>query len=307
MAFSASDAAFEGFRLVRRNPLALVAWALVYAVLSLIALVAVSGIVEPLIQWSESAEALESSTATTAEVGAMLQTFGAIFLQISWLIPISLFVGAVLAAAVARGVLNPKAKGFGYVRFGMDEVRVMVVTFVLGVLMTAACVVVFMLIGIIGGIAAASGAGWGWLVALAVGLAGVALLIWLAVRLSLAVPITVAENRMAFFDSFALTKGRFWPLLGMAIIAGVMTLIISFLSSIITMPLGVMSGMESWSFGPNSDPEALRAMLDISNPWVIASSLVEAIVYALTVGVLYAPFAAAYRDIKGLGSETPTA
>lgn len=307
MAFSASDAAFEGFRLVRRNPLALVAWALVYAVLSLAALVAVSGVVDPLIQWSEAAEALESSNATPAEVGAMLQTFGVIFLQIAWLIPISLFVSAVLAAAVARGVLNPKAKGFGYLRFGMDEVRVTVVTFVLGLLMTALCIAVFMAVGVIGGISAAAGANWGWLVALAAGLGGIALLIWLAVRLSLAVPITVAENRFAFFESFAVTKGRFWPLLGMAIIAGVMTLIISFLSSVITMPLGMMSGMEGWNFSAGSDPEALRAALDITNPWVIASSVVEAIVYALTVGVMYAPFAAAYRDIKGLGPDTPTA
>lgn len=307
MAFSASDAAFEGFRLVRRNPLALVAWALVYAVLSLAALVAVSGVVDPLIQWSEAAETLESSNATPAEVGAMLQTFGVIFLQIAWLIPISLFVSAVLAAAVARGVLNPKAKGFGYLRFGMDEVRVTVVTFVLGLLMTALCIAVFMAVGVIGGISAAAGANWGWLVALAAGLGGIALLIWLAVRLSLAVPITVAENRFAFFESFAVTKGRFWPLLGMAIIAGVMTLIISFLSSVITMPLGMMSGMEGWNFSAGSDPEALRAALDITNPWVIASSVVEAIVYALTVGVMYAPFAAAYRDIKGLGPDTPTA
>jgi hypothetical protein len=307
MAFSASDAAFEGFRLVRRNPLALVAWALVYAVLSLGALVAVAGIVEPLIEWSERAEALESSNPTPAEFGAMFQAFGQIFLQISWLIPISLFVSAVLAAAVARGVLNPKAKGFGYLRCGMDEVRVTAVTFVLGLLMTLLCVAVVMVIGMIGGFSTASGANWGWLIALAAGLGGFGLVIWLAVRLSLAVPITVAENRMAFFDSFAVTKGRFWPLLGMAIIAGVMTLIISFLSSIITMPLGMMSGMEGMNFGPNSDPELLRAALDISNPWVIASSLVEAIVYALTVGVMYAPFAAAYRDIKGLGAETPTA
>lgn len=307
MAFSASDAAFEGFRLVRRNPLALVAWALVYAVLSLAALVAVSGVVDPLIQWSEAAETLESSNATPAEVGAMLQTFGVIFLQIAWLIPISLFVSAVLAAAVARGVLNPKAKGFGYLRFGMDEVRVTVVTFVLGLLMTALCIAVFMAVGVIGGISAAAGANWGWLVALAAGLGGIALLIWLAVRLSLAVPITVAENRFAFFESFAVTKGRFWPLLGMAIIAGVMTLIISFLSSVITMPLGMMSGMEGWNFSAGSDPEALRAALDITNPWVIVSSVVEAIVYALTVGVMYAPFAAAYRDIKGLGPDTPTA
>ena len=43
----------------------------------------------------------------------------------------------------------------------------------------------------------------------------------------------------------------------------------------------------------------MRAALDVSNPWVIANAVVEAIVSALTVGILYAPFAAAYRDITG--------
>ena len=51
----------------------------------------------------------------------------------------------------------------------------------------------------------------------------------------------------------------------------------------------------------------MAAALDVTNPWVIVNALVEAVVYALTVGVMYAPFAAAYRDIKGLGAETPTA
>ena len=32
MSFSATDAAFEGFRVVRRNPVALVAWTVVYLV-----------------------------------------------------------------------------------------------------------------------------------------------------------------------------------------------------------------------------------------------------------------------------------
>ena len=40
---------------------------------------------------------------------------------------------------------------------------------------------------------------------------------------------------------------------------------------------------------------------------MIASAFVEAVVYALTVGVLYAPFAAAYRDITGFGVAEPTA
>lgn len=309
MAFSGSDLAFEGFRLVRRNPMALVAWALLYAVLSLASLFAISNAVEPMIAWGERAEALEnaSPTPTPAEVMAVFQDFGEVILSLAWLLPVSLIVSAMLMAAVARAVLNPRAGGFGYLRLGMDEVRVFVVTLVLGLLMMFAWMAVFVLVAMLGGIASASGANWLWLFVVLGGLAGVAAIIWLAVRLSLAVPITVAENRFAFFDSFGLTRGRFWPLFGMAVIAIVMVLVVQLLSNIVTMPLGMMTGQTGWSFGTAEDPEVLRAALDVGNPWVIASALAEAAVYALVVGVMYAPFAAAYREIKGLGPETPTA
>lgn len=309
MGFSASDAAFEGFRLVRRNPMALVAWALLYAVLSLASVFAVSNAIEPMIAWSERAEALEnaSPTPTPAEVLAVFQDFGGVILGLSWLLPVSLIVSAMLMAAVARAVLNPRAGGFGYLRLGMDEVRVFVVTLVLGLLLTFAWMALFVLVAVLAGIAGASELNWLWLFVVLGGMAGVAAIIWLAVRLSLAVPITVAENRFAFFDSFSLTRGRFWPLFGMAVIAIAMVLVVQLLSAIVTMPLGMMTGQGAWSFGGAEDPEVLRAALDISNPWVIASALAEAAVYALVVGVMYAPFAAAYRDIKGLGPETPTA
>jgi len=300
MAFSATDAAFEGFRLVRRKPMVVVAWSLLYAVLSLTALFVMSRSIGALLDWSAQAEAMEAGGATPAEIGQLFQAFGGVLLNLAWLLPVALLVSAMLSAAVARGVLEPKAGGFGYLRLGKDEMRVLVVTLVLSVLMSALAMVVFAVVGVMKGFAAAAGEGWGWLIAVIVGLAGAAALIWLAVRLSLAVPITVAEKRMAIFDSFALTRGRFWPLLGMAIIAGVMVLIVGFLSSIVTMPLSLMSGLEGWTFGAHDNPEAMRAALDVSNPWVIASALVEAIVNALTVAVLYAPFAAAYRDLKGL-------
>ena len=309
MAFSASDAAFEGFRLVRRNPMALVAWTLLYAVLSLASVFAMSNAIGPMIEWSERAETLENATQTPtpADMMAMFQQFGEVILSVAWLLPVSLVVGAVLMAAVARAVLNPRAGGFGYLRLGMDELRVFVVTLVLGILMVFAWLAMWIVVAVLAGIAGATGANWLWLFVILGGLAGVGAIIWLAVRLSLAVPITVAENRFAFFDSFGVTRGRFWPLFGMAVIAVVMVLVVQLLSAIVTMPLALMTGQEMWSFGATEDPEALRAALDVSNPWVIASALAEAVVYALTVGVLYAPFAAAYRDIKELGPETPTA
>jgi hypothetical protein len=307
MAFSATDAAFEGFRLVRRNPLALLAWTLLYAVLTLTALFSLSTVIGPLEAWSARAEAMESvDQPGLDQVMALMSEFGAIMAQVAWLLPVSMVVGAMLGAAVARGVLTPSRDRFGYLRLGMDEVRVLVVTFVLGLVMGLAAFVAFMAWGLL--IAAAKAGGGDGVAAIAaiVGfLAIVCGFIWLAVRLSLAVPITVAEKRFAFFDSFAVTKGRFWPLLGMAVLAIVMMLLIQLLSSIVTMPLAIISGLESWSFGAGQDPEAVRAALDVTNPWVIGQAVVEAIVYALTVGVMYAPFAAAWRDITG--KATPAA
>ena len=308
MSFSATEAAFEGFRLVRRKPLALVAWALLYAVVSLASLFAVSTAMGPLARVTEMAEALEGVTdPARADVMALFQAMGEVLLALGWLFPVSIVVAAMLAAAVARGVLTPRAGGFGYLKLGMDEVRVVVVTVVLSVLWIVLLMALIFLVGIAAGIAQASGSGAAVLVAVAIGLAGVLLSIWLAVRLSLAVPITVARKKIAIFDSFSVTKGRFWPLLGMIILTAVMVIIIGVLSTIITLPLGMMSGLGSWSMGSDAtDLAAMQARFDLTNPWVIGSALVEAIVYALTVGVMYAPFAAAYRDITGFGVEAPT-
>ncbi len=301
MAFSATDAAFEGFRLVRRNPLALVAWTLLYAVLTLTALFSLSNMMGPLEAWTVQAEALDGvDQPSLDQVMEMMAGLGAIMAQVSWLLPITMVVGAMLSAAVARGVLKPSSDAFGYLRLGMDELRVLVVTFVLGLVMCLFAFVAMLAFGLLIGVVRAAGGGG---VAVSVGIIGFLALvwffIWLSVRLSLAVPITVAEKRFAFFDSFALTKGRFWPLLGMAVLAIVMVLLVQLLSSIVSMPIAIASGMESWSFGADQDSAAVIAALDVSNPWVIAHAVVEAIVSALTVGILYAPFTAAYRAIKG--------
>lgn len=307
MAFSATDAAFEGFRLVRRNPVALLAWALLYAVISLASLLAVNAAAEPLVAWVEAAEALEGVTSPSqADIMAMVQPMLAVLARVAWLVPLSLAVSAMLWTAVMRGVLTPEAGGFGYLRLGKDEGRVFVVTFVLFLLGGLYALTAMILVGALAGVAGAANAGLGVLVGLAAILGAAALAVWLAVRLSLAVPITFAEKRIALFDSFALTRGRFWPLLGMAIIVVVMALIISLLASIVILPLQLLSGLQWGGFGAEPDWEAFRAVMDVRNPWVIANALAEAVVYALIVGVVYAPFAAVYRGLKGLPA-TPDA
>ena len=300
MAFSATDAAFEGFRLVRRNPVALVGWTLLYLVYTLATLFASGGMMRSMSVWLEQVEALEAGPPPSSPEALLpiMESYMAAMSHMAWAIPLSLVIGAVLMAAIARAVLTPGTGGFGYMRLGMDEVRVFVVTLVIAILYAIATAVAFVAALILGGIAISVLEGWGALVMVLAILAAIAFKIWQGVRWSLAVPITIDQKKFAFFDSFAATKGRFWPLLGMALIAFIMVVIVSLLAGIVTMPISMMGGMSM--FGTMSDdPTEMFRNFNPTNPWMIASSVVNAIVYALTVAVIYAPFSAAYRDIVG--------
>ena len=301
MAFSATDAAFEGFRLVRRNPMALVIWSALYLILSLASLYASAASLGGMVAMNELIEGMEASPpANFQDMFPVFEAYGQAMSHTLWLMPISLAVGSVIHAAVARGVLTPEDKAFGYVRFGMDEVRVLVVSIVI----TLAAILIYCLaiavVIAIGAVAIATEQAWMGLVVVLAIFAAVALMVWLAVRWSLAIPIVVAEKRFAFFDSFALTRGRFWPLLGMAIIAGLLSVVIWFLSMIVVMPVSMMSGMGMMSaMGASTDPSAMLEAFDPTSPWMIATAVLNAIIYALMVGVVYAPFSAAYRGIAG--------
>lgn len=300
MSFSATDAAFEGFRVVRRNPLALVAWTVVYLIYTVGALFASGGMMKSMAVWMEQMEALENGPAPTSPeaFAPIMESYFQAMSHMAWTIPVSMIVSSILMAAISRAVLSSGTGSFGNIRLGMDELRVFVVTLVICILTAIVATVVFVLAAVIGGFAIAAMEGWGGLVMALALLAAGAFVIWLSVRWSLAVPITVAEKRFAIFDSFNLTKGRFWPLLGMALIAGVMACVIALLASVVTMPLSMMGGMSMFG-NMGEDPVEMMRNFDPTSPWMLASAVVNAIVYALTVAVVYAPFTAAYKGIKG--------
>ena len=291
MAFSATDAVFEGFRVVRRRPMTLVWWSLFYMVVMALAMAVIGG---SLIRLVNAAEALETAgTPSPEDFMPILQLYMGIFAVV---LPVSLAAGAAIYAAVSRAVLRPEESRFGYLRLGMDEVRVLVVTLVLGLGFIALSGVMFMLVGIVGGLAASLEAPWLWLVAVLLGL---------AVRLSLAVPITVGERRIAILDSFRLTRGRFWPLLGMAILAGVLSLVVGLLGSLVLTPLQFMTG--GMTRLQDLEGAALAEILQTAWPMIAVWIVSNAILSALQVAVVYAPFSAAYRAIKGSGGEAVSA
>lgn len=292
MGFSATEAAFEGFRVVRRKPLALVWWAGTYL---LVMAVGFALIAAPLVNLMVAMQTLQSSSGAPdmTEFQPVWAAYGAIMPIV---FPLGIIFGAVMNAAIVRSVVSPQSDAFGYMRLGMDEVRTAVVTLVLTILSILVSGLVFGLVGIMFGFAAAAEMPLLVLVGVVATIGGLVLMAWLAARLSLAVPITVAEKRIAIFDSWGLTKGRTWPIIGMAIIAFVMTVVVSLLGSLIFLPLTMMVGaMNDWTALEGMTlPEILAAV----GPALAVSILVQAVMSSLQLAVVYAPFSAAYRDIK---------
>lgn len=293
MAFSATDAAFEGFRVVRRNPLTLVFWALFYLVILAAGFALLGG---SFISLTAAAEQLEQAggTPTPEEFMPVLAAYTTL---IAIVVPLSLIASAVVYAAVSRAVLRPDEKRFGYMRLGMDEVRVLVVSLVLALLFMLLGVIIFGVIGSLAGLATAGEIPALWIAVVLLSLAAVCLFVWLAVRLSLAIPITMAERRIAIFESFGVTRGRFWALLGMALLAVVMSMVVGLLGSLVFMPLQLATGGVAGLGG--LEGEDLAGILQVAWPAIAAWIVSNAILSALQVAVVYAPFSAAYRDLVG--------
>lgn len=301
MAFSPSDAAFEGFRLARRSPLTILLWALFYGLLTVVVLGVAGG---PMANFMQMAQGLEAGgEPTEAEMMAFMSAY---FSFLGLIVPISLILGSIVLAAVNRAILRPEERAFGYLRLGMDEVRVLVVqlalTVILGLGFGLLAAVVFGTLGAAMGMANDSTGPILGLVMFVAMIAFVGLVIWVAVRLSLAVPITVAERRIAIFDSWGMTRGHFWSLLGMALLALVLCLVVQILLSIVLMPILYFAagGFENLTALETMAPmEIARAMA----PVAITILVFSAIVSALQAAIIYTPFAAAYQGLSGHGAD----
>jgi len=293
MSFSATEAAFEGFRIVRRKPVVVLFWSAVYlAVFAATTFLGASSIARIMAM----AEAMESSQS----VGDMEQLGLAINGFMIWVAPLFLLSGAVLSAAVARSVLRPEQSAWGYLRLGKDELRILAVSVAMGLILGVLGGAGFTAVSLLFVAGASSGQAILFLVALLVALGVIAGLIWLGVRLSLAVPMTLDRGRITLFDSFKATKGRFWPMLGMTLIVAIMTLVVSFLGGIVAMPVTLITGgLERLA---TLDGASYAETIATAWPALTAWSVINAILSALQLAVLYAPFSAVWRDVRGAGA-----
>lgn len=233
--FQIGEALAEGFRLIRRRPGLIMGWGAVMALpimLSLIALLELFRTVGP--------DVVSSQADASAEALAAMMRFQAM----AMLVNVIQMVGLVLViAAICRAVLWPERTPgrFFDLRVGMDEARVAVA----GLAIMAGCYGVMLVVMLL---AFAFGAAF-WMVSetaavvmgVVVGLAGIAGIVWAALRTSMILPLSLATRDFAFVSGWRMTRGRVWLLLGLFVATFFITFMIQLLFLIVAglIALGV--------------------------------------------------------------------
>lgn len=309
--FSAADAAFTGFRVLRREPVTGAIWAAAMLGMGL-----VFGALAVLLAGSAMGELMQRAgdpqsdpAAAAALMGRLAPFYFVVFI-------LSFLFYAVAISAVTRAVLRPdEPRGFGRLRLGGDELRMLGVLLLFAVVSFAAYVVLVILaviVGVVGGVAvglSAASAGGGAaaggvvLMTILIGLAVFAGMAFLTVRLSLACPLTFDTGQVDLFGSWRLTKGRFWPLFGAYALCFLLALVLTLAAFMIMAVLGLVLGGGLAAAGVmfRPDTSSLGAYFaPLMLLWFVISSALNTVVLAM----LFAAPAGAYAQLRTAAGTT---
>jgi hypothetical protein len=271
--FSASDAALDGFQVIRTQWRVTLGWCL-FSLVGFVGLVILAFFV--ILAASFAITSRDQASSAGGAIGVLTLGLGGAAIQ--WLI----------LAALYRMRLRPEAApGLYYLRISRDEGRLFGLWLTMAVIFVALMVAGFLLLRAleqVSGLAAWAGT-----------LAYLGMLAWLAMRFSLAGPANFATGRFGLADSWRLTKGRFWALLGMTLLALCLLLLIAVVVFILTAVIqAAIGGFHSLAPVSLSDPQALA-----ERPGAYVFALVAELVIApLYLVIGQAPFAAAYKALS---------
>jgi hypothetical protein len=293
--FSATDVAFTGIRFVREHPRAVAVWAGIQVVISLVTMAIFLAYLGPVLAQLQSLGAPGSPR----DPAAMLALTGRIWLMDALILPFSLVIYAVLHATMARAALTPSDEGFAYIRLGMDEVR----QGLLILLWTAVCIgaeVAILILVLVPTLVVYLGFHGPHILVMALCIVlAAAEAVYCLVRLSLATPLTFDRRRVDLFGSWALTRGRFWKMLGTYLLVFGVALAILFLTMIITVAVAaVLGGVGALAsmFQPS-----MMTMGTFFLPARLAVTVIPALATPLLWALVYMPACEIYRQLRPQG------
>jgi hypothetical protein len=211
--FSGGSAITAGFRLIGREPLAFLVWTLVYLVIGVLpAGWMLSEILQGFGPLMEAAK-----TGGEPRMDDMF-AFQARMLRFQGLYYLAAIVSmTLLLSAVYRACLGTRPDGVFHLRLGTQELWLGLVILVLYVLMFIGMFVMMLpMFIVIGVMAATKSEALAWVAPLIM-FVGFGVIVWAALRLSLAPIMSFQENTFRLFESWSVTRGHALKMFGVAL------------------------------------------------------------------------------------------
>jgi hypothetical protein len=272
-------ASLEGFRLMARRPGALALWMGCVG----LAIVVFIGAVY----------------AASLSAPQIVRTGGGAILVLGALIPVGLYAGSVVTAAVYRTLLRPGDKGLGFVRLGPDELRLFAVSLILFVAFFALFFTV-----LVGGVAIFELAKLRpdfHAPQVTAGYAIVTTIVFLLAftKASLALPMTFVEKRIRVLGSWNLTSPAFLRLLATFTLVLILIVVVAALMFAVQYGLNELTGLPTRAPWGGTLPAGHHTSKGIQTLGRIASVPVSMVQMTLELVILAAAQAGAYRAIAG--------
>jgi hypothetical protein len=279
---SPTSAALEGFRVMRREPRAVLTWMLLWLVaLSLTATVLAAGH-RVVISDSGSYRSLH-------QVAERFGSFAAVFISLF------LLVWTTTTVAAYRAVLFPSDRRAFYLRLGADELRLAIMTISASALIVILGGAPAFLVYVLASPFMAAVPMFARYIATIGVFATVALDIWLGVRLSLIAVETFAERRFHLTAYWPVTQGRFWYLLGAYAVCFFLFFAVVLLFGLVGLALPAVQSIVGTPSG--ADPLRRGAYLALAGLLAILTSAF----FVVSTTLLCACQAHAFRAIVGEG------
>lgn len=290
---SVRQAAGAGFRLIGREPLAVLGWAALYLVLAAAAAALLGAtfgnFFVVLAQAGDAEPAFSDMLALQMQMMATQSLFmlGALGLQ------------TVMMGAVFRAVLQPEERRWAYLRLSSQELWLAIVYFVLSFgIGVAAGMLLFPVAALAAflGIAFRDSLGaWGMAM---VGIPGlialIAVTVWLMLRLCLAYPMSFAERNFRLFESWAATRGHAGRLFLVFLLTTLAVLTIQLAGFVLFAGILIAAIGPQWQALLAGDPLLLfRTVAPLTALFVVLGSALSAV----TAVIATAPLADVYRQL----------
>ena len=281
-----------GFSLIRRHVGAFIVWIGVYILVGVLPQFGIMALMIP--NYEKLVQGVGAGPGHTLDPQLMqTQMQMAQIGPLSWLA--SIVVQTLLLSAAYRAVLFPQDKAFFYLRLGVRELWLALVCFVLLIGFVVVMFLVMFPVALLGGIlAAVGGPAAGALLSFATITVGFAVMIWLALRMSLAPPMTFAERNFRLFESWQATRGHAGKMFGVA--AVIVAMLFAVEIAVMLIALSAAGGPTALAslFKTGANPaEIMARMLPIAAVAGLVLSPLAVAFYALFGGA----WAQMYRDL----------